>query len=97
MNPSNTFTEKEFQEEIHRFRQECGLKTFWAKTEEQRQAMISGLTFMYLNLVTDDGKLPGKDKIDLWGQWFSDALDNYNRRQAILTMLPLKRALGLTR
>lgn len=97
MNPSNVFTEKEFQAELLEFRKHCGDKTFWAKTEEQREAMIGGLSFMYLNLVQDDGKLPTREQIDLWGQWFSDALDNYHRRQAMLTMLPLKRMLGLAK
>lgn len=97
VNPANTFTEKEFQAELTEFRKQCGDQRFWAKTEDQREAMIGGLTFMYLNLVNDDGSLPGREKIDLWGGWFSDALDNYHRRQAMLQMLPLKRILGLVK
>lgn len=97
MNPSNTFTEKELQNEIMEFRKQCGEKSFWARTEEQQQAMIDGLSFMYLNTVNDDGSLPKQDKIDLWGGWFRDALDNYHRRKAMLLMIPLKRALGLVR
>ncbi len=89
------FTEKDFLEELSRFREACGSKDFWAKTEEKRDAMIGGLTFLYLNLGNDDGSLPDRDQIDKWGNWFADALENYNRRKTILDLMPLKRHLGL--
>jgi len=91
------FTEKYFLEEINRFRSECGLKTFWDKTEEQHEAMIKGLTFVYMNIVNEDGSQPSPEQIDKWGFIFNQALDNYNRRKTMLALLPLKRYLGLSR
>lgn len=88
------FTEKEFFEEINRFREACGTKTFWARTEEQQHAMISGLTFLYLNLGNDDGSLPDKEQMVKWGQIMSQALENYDRRKTTLALLPLKQLLG---
>lgn len=94
MNPPNsitTFTEKEFFEEIHRFRQHLGDKTFWAKTPEQRQAMIDGLSFMYLNVMNDDGSFPSREKIDQWGNIFNQTLSEYTRRDSMTLMLALKK------
>jgi hypothetical protein len=82
------FTEKDFLEELSRFREACGSKTFWARPEEQQAAMISGLAFLYLNLGNDDGSMPDQEQIDKWGGWMSDALFNYNQRKTILQLRP---------
>jgi hypothetical protein len=89
------FTEAYFLEEVNRFREACGDKRFWDKTDEQQDAMISGLSFCYLNIVNDDGSLPSKEQIDKWAFIFKQALDNYNRRKTMLVMLPLKKYLGI--
>ena len=73
------FTEAYFLEEINRFREACGTKTFWDKTEEQQDAMVSGLTFVYLNVVNPDGSQPNHEQIKKWGFIFQQALENFNR------------------
>lgn len=97
MNPSNTFTEKYFLEEIHRFRELLGQKSFWeqANSEEVADRAIRGLSFVYLNLVNEDGTLPNQSQIDKWANIFDAAIGEYNRRKTYLLMLPLKRILGL--
>lgn len=89
------FTEAYFIEEINRFREQCGLKTFWDKTEEQHEAMISGLSFCYLNITNDDGSQPSREQIDKWANIFDVAIQNYNRRKTFLVMLPIKKLMGI--
>lgn len=92
-----TFTEEYFNEEINRFRAACGSKDFWAKTETQQEAMIKGLSLCYLNIVNPDGSQPTHEQIEKWALIFDAALMNYNQRKTFMAMLPLKRALGMSR
>ena len=91
------FTEQYFMEEIHRFRKMLGEKSFWARPEEEQDRLISGLSFCYLNVVNDDGSQPDREKIEKLATVFDCTIREYNRRKTFLVMLPLKRALGLTR
>lgn len=91
------FTEAYFNEEITRFREACGTKQFWALPEEKQEAMISGLSFCYLNIVNEDGSQPNREQIEKWATIFDAAIQNYNQRKTFMLMLPLKRALGLAK
>jgi hypothetical protein len=91
------FTEKYFFEEIERFREACGSKEFWAKTEEQQDNYIKGLAFCYLGIVNEDGSQPNQEQINHWAAVFNAAIRNYNERKTFIVMLPLKRYLGLSR
>lgn len=83
-NNTTTFTEKYFFSEIVRLRQEWGQKGFWERTDEQRQAMIDGLAFLYLNIVNDDGSPPNQAQIEQWGNVFNSTLAEYARRETMM-------------
>lgn len=78
------FTEKEFIAELAELRRSCGDKRFWARKPEEREAYISGLGFMYLNLFQDDGSKPTPEQVDKWATWYQSAMNEYNRRAMYL-------------
>lgn len=90
MNPANVFTEKYFHEEIVRFRQAMGDKTWWARPEEQRDAWISGLALVYLQIQNDDGSNPSHEQIAKWAMIFDATITEYHRRQFYMTINPPK-------
>lgn len=90
MNPAVIFTEKYFHEEIVRFRQAMGDKTWWARPEEQRDAWISGLALVYLQIQNDDGSNPKQEQIDKWAVTLDSTLTEYERRKTMLALYPPK-------
>jgi hypothetical protein len=69
------FTEAYFLEECVRFRQSLGDATWWAKTEEQQQNYMSGLSMVYLNIENEDGSRPNRaNRFNDWGKTFSMTL-----------------------
>jgi 3-deoxy-D-manno-octulosonic acid (KDO) 8-phosphate synthase len=84
MNTANTFTEKEFYTEICRFREHLGNSEWWQKPQEIRDACVRGLSFVYFNVVNDDGSLPNKSQIDKWGAIFDATISEYSRRESFM-------------
>jgi len=85
---SQSFSESYFYEELNRFRQLLGDKTFWNKTEEQREACISGLTFVYLNTVPNDNSKASPELIQKWATQFDSAITEYARRGTYIMLYP---------
>ena len=85
-----TFTEKYFFEEIRRFRDAFGNKEWWKKSEEQRDAWISGLSLVYLNINNEDGTNPTKEQINKWATIFQVTVEEYERRKLFMLMHALK-------
>lgn len=77
----HSFTEKYFHDEIVRLRQAWGTKDFWAMSDEKRQKMIDGLSFVYLNIVNEDGSTPTSEQIEQWAGIFQSTLTEYSRRE----------------
>lgn len=80
------FTRAYFIEECDRFRAMLGTKTFWELAESKRDQALKSLFLVYVN-VTDPK--PG-DEV-----FFQNASESFNQRTLFLTMLPLKKALGM--
>lgn len=78
---SQPFTEKEFCEEVCRLREQMGDKRFWARPKEQREAYVSGLSFMYLNIDNEDGSKPTQEQLDKWAMIFDGTMVEYRRRE----------------
>ena len=90
MNPATVFTEKYFYEELGRFRQAMADKTWWARPEQDRDAWVSGLAFVYLQIQNDDGSNPTREQIDKWAMIFNATMREYNRRMFYMTVNPPK-------
>lgn len=67
-----------FRQEIVRFRELFGSKTFWAKTPEQRQVAINGLAFVYATIKASATEMA--DAANL----LDNTLTEYNRREMML-------------
>lgn len=81
-----TFTEKYYLEELGRFRQHFGDKKWWALPEETRDACISGLAMVYLNINNENGTPVTKEQIEKWANWLTQATAEYNRRWAYINI-----------
>lgn len=85
------FTEKYFDEELSRFRELCGQKTFWQGSEDMREACINGLGIVYLNCYPEDGTDPTKDFIERQAYKLHMAFMNYNQRASMILRFPSKK------
>lgn len=85
MNPNHTFTEKYFYEELGRFRQAMGNREWWMNPDN-REACVKGITFVYLNLVNEDGSLPSNEQITKWGSIFNATMSEYAQRESIMLL-----------
>lgn len=83
-----TFTEKYFLEEIVRLRQLFSDKTWWAKTEEQRDNCLKGLSLVYLNIENEDGSKVTSAQIEKWANIFESTMVEYEQRKTMLILHP---------
>jgi hypothetical protein len=81
-----TFTEKYFVEELSRFRQHLGDKNWWTLPEDTREACVSGLGLIYLNINNEDGTPITTEQIEKWARWFTQATTDYNARWAMINI-----------
>jgi hypothetical protein len=81
------FTEKEFLEQLSLFREEIGKKSFWRLSEKQRDNFQHGIKFAFLNIVRDDGKPATSEDYEKWGNWITNALNEYSRREFMIYSL----------
>jgi len=88
MNPSKVFTEKYFYEEVVRFREFMGNKLWWALPESKREACVSALAYVYLQIQNDDGSNPNRDQIEKWATVFGSVTAEYERRKTMLAVYP---------
>lgn len=70
---ANTISPTYFREELQRFRDLCGSKSFWDGPQETRDQAFKGITVLYL-------ATPSLTQAEIDG--YMIALDNYNRREA---------------
>lgn len=75
----DSFSEKDFVEEVMRFRELFGSRLFWAKPADIRQKAVDGLAFMYLNL---DGSITG-EALARVVRLFDSNLTEYTRREIL--------------
>jgi hypothetical protein len=78
------FTIKEFKEEICRFRQHFGNKSWWEKPEETREECVRGLSYMYLNLYQDNGEMLTDTQMNEVTNLLDCTLTEYNYRAILL-------------
>jgi hypothetical protein len=83
-----TFTEKYFFEEVRRFREMFGDKTWWAKPEEMRDKCVDGLALVYLNIENEDGSRITDEQIKRWASIFEATTMEYERRKMMLLRFP---------
>lgn len=89
----HSFKETYFKEELMRFRQLMGDKSFWAKTQDQKDLAIKGLAFIYFNVEPDNGGPVDATFIQQMADLYQNTMNEYARRQTMMDMLSLKKYL----
>ena len=88
MNPSITFTEKYFYQEVCRFREFMGKKSWWVLPEEKREACIKALAYIYLQIQNDDGSNPDREQINKWAVVYGSVAAEYEQRNVYMILYP---------
>ncbi len=81
------FPESYFHSEILSFRDCFGNKEWWKKPEENREACLKALSFVYFNTVNEDGSAPTPDKIQQWFDLLEQTMNEYEQRKLMLARL----------
>lgn len=87
---SQPFTETYFFQEVCRFREMMGTRSFWKLAEGQGEAALNGLGFVYLNVDNEDGSKPTIEQIEKWARIYDSAILEYHRREFMMLQLSLK-------
>lgn len=77
-----------FNEEVCRFRQLFGERSFWQKTPEQRQLAVDGLGYVYLNLAHEDGSALTAEETERVAITFDSTMQEYSRREWLVLFNP---------
>lgn len=83
------FSVEYFNKELNAFRELLGQKTFWDKTDEEKDGAIKGLTFVYFNT---ECKTPKEE--DQIQASFTAAIESYNSRSVYMFSLMLKKVIA---
>jgi hypothetical protein len=86
---SQSFPESYFYAEVGRFRELLGQPSFWERDEEQRENIIHGLSFVYLNTVPDDNSKVTQEHLDKWKGIYHSTMTEYAARGTKIMLMPL--------
>lgn len=81
--PDYHFNLAYFKKEACELRRLMGQRDFWAKSATERQHALNGFGFVFLNLVSDDGKALSKEDNDFAANIYYGTVDEYGRREVM--------------
>jgi hypothetical protein len=71
------YTFRYFCDEVVRFREQFGLRTFWEKTQDERLGALSGIGFVFLNM---RGTAEESEKAEVL---YHSTMDEYAKRELL--------------
>ena len=83
-NDKNVMTLPYLCEQICEFREMFGDKRFWSGPQEIRDLAIKALSFIYINLGTEDGKALSPENNNKAIHIFDQTMIEYSRRERML-------------